>query len=111
MSYANCPYCKEEVEINHDDGYGYDENEIHTQECSKCGKTFAYTTMISIDHDTKQAPCQNGDEHDLHPIEGCREEFFKGRSRCSWCGEEVVDSEVNGAAIKRYSKTLLDKEE
>lgn len=63
MSTAECPYCLADVEICHDDGYGYDESRMHHQDCPKCEKTFAFRTMISFDYDTEQAPCLNGGEH------------------------------------------------
>ena len=52
---TECPYCGEDVEINHDDGYGYSEDETHQQECGACGKTFTYTTMIHFSYRTRRA--------------------------------------------------------
>ena len=46
MSDCKCPYCGNDVEICHYDGYGYAEDEMHQQECPHCEKTFAFTTMI-----------------------------------------------------------------
>lgn len=46
MKDVNCPYCGHAQDINHDDGYGYDENENHEQDCTKCGEPFGYTTGI-----------------------------------------------------------------
>ena len=46
MSDCKCPYCGNDVEICHDDGYGYAEEETHQQGCPHCEKTFAFTTMI-----------------------------------------------------------------
>ena len=31
-----CPYCNQEVEINYDDDYGYEENEIYEHYCESC---------------------------------------------------------------------------
>jgi glutaredoxin len=28
-----CPYCEKQQEIDHDDGYGYDEDQAHKQTC------------------------------------------------------------------------------
>jgi hypothetical protein len=102
MSDVNCPYCDAEVEINHDDGYGYTEGEIYTQECSFCDKTFTYTTYTYFCYDAEQAPCQNGEEHDFKPIKGYPEEYYVGKQRCSWCGEETIDIEANKEAMKKY---------
>jgi hypothetical protein len=46
MSDINCTHCKEEQEINHDDGYGYEEGETHKQYCHNCKEYFFYTTTI-----------------------------------------------------------------
>ena len=35
-----CPYCGAEQEINHDDGYGYEEDRRYQQQCGECEKTF-----------------------------------------------------------------------
>ena len=61
MSDVDCPYCRHGQDVNHDDGY--EEDVLHQQECSKCGKTFTYTTCISFYHDAYQADCLNGGEH------------------------------------------------
>lgn len=86
MNDTNCPYCGAEVEINHDDGYGMDENEIHQQECWKCEKTFTYTISISIDHYPEKADCLNGEAHQLELTATYPPEF--ARMRCKDCGHE-----------------------
>ena len=48
MENINCPYCNEPDEINHDDGYGYEENVMHEQHCSNCDKEYGFTTEISF---------------------------------------------------------------
>lgn len=63
MSDVNCPYCDEELEINHDDGYGYDQDETHNQECSNCNKVFTYTTRIMFHYSVSKSFCLNGGEH------------------------------------------------
>lgn len=35
----NCPYCDKELEVCHDDGFGYEEGVKHQMECSGCGET------------------------------------------------------------------------
>ena len=69
MSDVGCPYCGEDQEINHDDGYGYDEGVEHEQECFYCGKSFKFTTAISYEYDVF---CQDND-HDMEqsPVPGC----------------------------------------
>ncbi len=63
MTDVTCPYCKEDQEIDHDDGYGYDEDGDHEQDCS-CGKTFKFTTTISYNYEVE---CQEG-EHKMEPF-------------------------------------------
>lgn len=60
---VQCPYCDEWQEINHDDGYGVSESELHQQECGDCEKTFTFQTCISFDYSAFQADCLNGGEH------------------------------------------------
>ncbi len=56
MTDVTCPYCGVEQEINHDDGYGYDESEDYEQECGDCEKTFNFTTGIIYSY---QVTCQD----------------------------------------------------
>ena len=83
---TNCPYCGADVEINHDDGYGYSEDELHQQECGDCGKTFTYTTMIHFRYRPRKADCLNGGEHDYRKTVTCPPEF--ARLRCKMCDDE-----------------------
>jgi len=77
MSDIKCPYCEEEQEINHDDGYGYAEDGDYEQDCIKCDKTFKYTTSISYNY---QVECQEGD-HDMEPFG----DKWPGMFQCSKC--------------------------
>lgn len=63
MSDTQCPYCGALQEINHDDGYGYEEDETYQQECGSCSKTFIYTTSVSYFYDANKADCLNGGQH------------------------------------------------
>ncbi len=88
MSYydVECPYCKAELEIDHDDGYGFEEDEMHFQGCRKCEKTFSYTTSIHYYYEVEKAPCVNGDEpHDWGKVYTSRDDYFL--YRCHKCGE------------------------
>lgn len=102
MRDTECPYCGKDQEICTDDGYGVEEGETFSQECGDCGKTFAYTTTISISHEATQAPCLNGEPHNLLPIKGAPEEFFRGKRRCSWCDHVETDKAVHEAAMAEY---------
>ena len=83
-----CPYCDEGVNIDHDDGYGYDEDVMFQQECGSCGKTFAYTSSMSWNYDPVKAPCMNGGEHKWRAMSGHPKEHFASRERCEYCDEE-----------------------
>ena len=82
---VKCPYCGEETQINHDDGYGYEEGQLHEQECWKCEKYFAYETIISIDHRPYKADCLNGADHKWKPV---RNSHYPDKQRCKDCGKE-----------------------
>jgi DNA-directed RNA polymerase subunit RPC12/RpoP len=99
---VECPYCEKWQEICHDDGFGYAEDENHVQECSDCGMTFIFTTSISFHYESEKAPCKNGEAHDLQPITGIPPEFFEGKQRCAYCGDEVTDKAIHEDAMKRY---------
>jgi hypothetical protein len=87
MHDAECPYCKEYVEINHDDGYGYDQDKLHYQDCSECGKTFTYYTSIYFSYSTEACPCLNEDSpHNYEKTKTYPPEFAK--LRCTMCGDE-----------------------
>jgi Zn ribbon nucleic-acid-binding protein len=100
MSDTTCPYCNNEVEINHDDGYGYEENELHQQECSNCGKTFTYTTSIILHHQTYKADCLNEDgEHKFKPTITFPRIFTK--MECTDCGERRDPTEEEWVKINK----------
>ena len=88
MDDVKCPYCGRGQEINHDDGYGYEENETHEQECA-CHKTFTFETFISFDYSAHKAPCLNGAEHKYKKVvRAPRVINGKEAYRCEWCGAE-----------------------
>lgn len=86
MNDVECPYCGADVEINHDDGAGYTEDETHEQRCDSCDKTFAFTTSICFYYSAKKADCLNGGEHDYHKTATYPERY--ARLRCSMCADE-----------------------
>jgi hypothetical protein len=83
---GNCPYCGADIEINHDDGYGYEENTLHQQECWKCSKTFTFDTTIHFSYELHLAACLNDGEHVWEKTKTWPVEFAK--LRCKTCGEE-----------------------
>lgn len=93
MSKVDCPYCLEEQDISHDDGFGTGDGETYQYECRDCEQYFIFTTSIIIDHEAEQAPCLNGSPHDFQPIHGAPAEYFIGRYRCSVCSEEKFENQ------------------
>lgn len=75
MSDITCPYCNRQQEVNHDDGYGYNEDELHSQNCFGCGEVFNYYTSATFYYDPR---CRNEDHlweswAPNHPnMEGCK---------------------------------------
>jgi hypothetical protein len=92
MSDVECPYCGQNQEINHDDGYGYEEGVKHEQECSNCEKTFVFETSITFLYDAAKAPCLNDGEHEYKPTCTIPKEYT--RMRCIYCGSERALTEV-----------------
>lgn len=85
MSAAECPYCGADNDICHDDGYGYDESQTYEQECHSCSKVFAFTICFSINYDTFQAPCMNGEDHLFEPTHTAPK--WHTKMRCKYCDE------------------------
>jgi len=83
---VNCPYCEADIEINHDDGSGYSEDELHTQECPKCEKSFAFYTSIHFSYSVRKADCLNDGNHNYERTKTYPPEFAV--MRCVMCGDE-----------------------
>ena len=77
MSDVKCPYCSAKQDINHDDCYGYEEDQEYEQNCRECGKTFIFITSIMYHYNVK---CQEGD-HDMKPFG----DEYPGMYECSKC--------------------------
>ncbi len=108
MSYSDvdCPYCGKGNDINHDDGYGYEEGELFEQECGDCGKTFAYSSSMSWNHEAFEAPCLNGEPHKWKQCGGYPAEAFIGRFECPDCGKEERRDEAGRlAALKKMHES------
>jgi len=87
---TNCPYCDEGIEINHEDGYGYEEGKIYEQKCEHCEKNFTYTTGILYVYQPEKAPCLNGEPHSWKDIQGYPSGYQSNRQRCEWCDREAL---------------------
>lgn len=100
MRDVECPYCEACVEINHDDGYGYEEDGNYEQECGECEKVFAYTTWITVHHSAKKADCLNGAPHQYKKTATYPPEF--ARMHCVDCGHETAlpaNAEMRGRPL------------
>ena len=84
---VKCPYCDRLQDINHEDGYGYGEDELHEQECIYCSKYFVYETTILYSYKAKKADCLNGSEHNMKAVEHFPN-IFPNWVRCIDCGHE-----------------------
>ncbi|MCP4493150.1 MAG: hypothetical protein GY820_38500 [Gammaproteobacteria bacterium] len=91
MEDVKCPYCGKEQEINHDDGYGYDDGKTFEQQCDACNEYFDFETTIiysydvyckADDHKMEQSPikkhkdlwgCANCDYYELRRETGTGE--------------------------------------
>lgn len=104
---VECPYCGKEVDISHDDGYGYEEGEAHQQQCTFCDKYFVYYTSIMYSYDAEKADCLNDGKHDWEPQSGYPRQHFIGRFSCTVCGEEQRRDE---AGRKEAMQALYGKD-
>lgn len=90
MSDTNCPYCGAGVEINHDDGYGYEEGQIHQQDCHACEKTF-----VLFHYETHKADCMNGGEHNYKEVKQYGWPEPRTLLRCEDCEHETLPTPSN----------------
>ena len=92
MSYdLECPYCDAELEVNHDDGFGYEENVNHEMECSECEKSFVFTTSIMYYYSPEKADCLNDGNHDYKIQRGHPKAFMQ--MQCTMCGDKREPTE------------------
>jgi len=106
-----CPYCEKELEINHDDGFGYEEGVKHKMECSHCQMFFVFETSISFYYEPKKADCLNGGKHNWKILATFPKEF--SRMECNICEErrDLTDSEKTKYKIgskESYFNSLND---
>jgi hypothetical protein len=104
MSDVNCPYCNAELDINHDDGRGYEEGVKHIEYCGKCEKEFVYQTSIIFHYDVEKADCLNGSEHDYKPTNTYPKEYTD--MECVMCGKRRSPTEQEMNNILQKSNTL-----
>ena len=81
-----CPYCKAELDVCHDDGEGYAEDELHEMQCRECEKSFVFNTSISFYYSPKKADCLNDGKHVFKQTSTFPKECT--RMACTMCNEE-----------------------
>lgn len=90
MSDLNCPYCDADLDVCHDDGFGYEEGKAHEMECDECRKTFTFQTHISFNYYPEKADCLNGSPHPFTDWEKLWEHEEKKTEyrRCTTCDHQ-----------------------
>ena len=91
MSDIECPYCKAENNVCHDDGQGYEEDRRHEMECSHCGNGFVFMTSVLYLYTPYKADCLNGKDHNLKPSPSWP---YPDRVECVDCWEQI-DGDIN----------------
>jgi hypothetical protein len=99
---VECPYCGKKQNIDHEDGYGYKEDELYQQQCEECDNYFTYTTIISFDYYVSKADCLNGGNHVFKSTRHYPVEYTK--MRCDMCGEERNPTEEEWVEIHKSRK-------
>lgn len=82
-----CPYCKHPIEVCHDDGFGYEEDQKHEMQCPECEKYFVFDTTITISHDAYAAECLNGADHQYSETRAFPKRYRV--MRCDICDHEA----------------------
>jgi len=95
MKDVKCPYCGHGQDINHD-GYGYEEDRLHEQECCSCDRSFAYSTSISFYHEAYSAPCIDDESlHQWEPTFTTPRECTKMRCKACWYERPPTPEEMS----------------
>lgn len=113
METVKCPYCGEEQYIDHEDGYGYEENQTYNQTCCNCEKVFAYQTSIHFSYDVKKCGCMNGEDHKWKLTSTSPK--CASQMECTECGERreltVEERTEFGIETKEEYFEKLEKEQ
>lgn len=89
MDTVECPYCELDVEICHDDGAYYHDEETEEIECEHCEKKFLVRSSISWDFYGEKAECLNDGNHQWKKRFPRHENVDYSRyEECADCGEK-----------------------
>ena len=98
MSDVTCPYCKEDFEVNHDDGAHYKDGESEQDYCPNCGKIVLIYSSCIWSHEAQQADCLNDSPHPFSEWstlwKGEKNDNlgkFYERRYCKTCGKEEIE--------------------
>ena len=111
MSDLNCPYCDAELEVNHDDGQGYEEGVLHEMQCRKCDKYFVFETSISFYYQPEKADCLNDGNHIYKPQHTSPSFFTKMQCQTCYDTREPTQEERIKFNIPTYEEFLKEMEE
>lgn len=100
----NCPYCDAELDINHDDGFGYEEGKKHEMQCYSCDKNFVFETSISFYYEPEKADCLNGEPHEMVPVCSTARDIWPDWKQCKNCDHEVRGRYVEPDYLKGATK-------
>lgn len=93
---VTCPYCKEEFEVDTDDGRHYGDGKSEEEVCPNCEKTMLVVSSCSWYREAEKADCLNGSEHPWS----------------EWSTYWIGEKEPNvGKFYERRYCTICDKEE
>lgn len=109
MKDLECPYCGKEQDVNHDDGFGYEENVSHEMECGYCNKSFVFTTTVMYCYTPEKADCLNDGNHKYKPTVTTPKAFTKMQCEMCGCERELTDNEraeFNIETIEDFYKQL-----
>ena len=93
MNDLECPYCNAELEVCHDDGFGYEESTPHQMTCHACKKEFIFYTSISFHYEPEKADCLNGGEHKFKPTRTYQPELARMECETCWKERPMTDAE------------------
>lgn len=115
MSYdVNCPYCNYPQDIDHEDGYGLEEDMYYRQACCSCSKTFLFSTSVVLHYKVDRADCLNDGKHQWEPIPIAPKCMTK--MQCKVCGTRRTPTEQERTdlqipSIEQYIKELNNQKE
>jgi len=89
-----CPYCGNEQDVCHDDGFGYEEDKRHEDYCDSCGKHFVFNTSISFYYEAYKADCLNGEPHNLIRKEHDCVDYILKSAECEDCDYREPDQRI-----------------